>query len=265
MMNYQTASHAIAFPEDGKVPEWIQLLPSGQFSGRDGRGPYRTDASSIKSWFDRWGERVIDYEHPTERHGQPVPAAGWIRAIETRPGGIYGRVEWTARAKNMIAEREYRYISPVFDYDKTGRVARIVSAGLTNQPNLFLTAFNRQEPSGDDDMEDFLQRARQLFGAADLTKDAALAELDKLIALTAAPEMKTARQTLGVAESAGLADFIKAAHSYTPPKPATDDSEAATLKTELTRALQRILTLEQKSVGDEVEKLIAEGRAAHKI
>jgi phage I-like protein len=270
MDTFKTAAHATAIvPKNGAVPEWIQLLPAGEFSGRDGRGPYKTDAAAILDWFAKWGERVIDYEHPEERRGQPVPGAGWIKEMQARGDGVWGRVEWTARAAKMIADKEYRYLSPVFDYEPaTGRVARIASAGLTNQPNLFLTAFNRQNPSGDDDMEEFLQRARQLFGAKEMTKEAALAEMDALIAAATAPEMRTARQALGLSEAASLVELVKAAQSVrssAEPSPAA----GAELKTQLATALQRILTLEQglaqKEVGDAVDKLVAEARAAQKI
>lgn len=40
------------------------------------------------------------------------------------------------RAGEMIAADEYRYISCVFAYDKTGRVTRILHAALTNFPAL---------------------------------------------------------------------------------------------------------------------------------
>jgi phage I-like protein len=138
-MNHQTASHAVQIPEGANVPEWIQIIPAGKFSGRDGRGPYVTDATSILDWFRKWGrELVIDYEHPEIRHGQPVPGAGWIRALESRADGIYAKDEWTERARQMINAREYRYVSLVFEYDqRTGRIVRVRSAGLTNQPNLF--------------------------------------------------------------------------------------------------------------------------------
>jgi len=37
--------------------------------------------------------------------------------------------------------REYRYVSPVFQFDpKDGSVTRLLRAGLTNNPNLHLTA-----------------------------------------------------------------------------------------------------------------------------
>ncbi len=90
----------------------------------------------------------IDYDHAIEYAagvGQPVPAAGWISAIEDAPdsGGIlWATVEWTPRAAQMIEAREYQYISPVLDPtardNKTG-VAQgwtLTSAALTNQPVL---------------------------------------------------------------------------------------------------------------------------------
>ncbi|MCS5514621.1 phage protease [Pseudomonas qingdaonensis] len=47
----------------------------------------------------------------------------------------------TPRAGEQVAAREYRFVSPVFDYDDAyRRVLRMVSVGLTNKPNLVLTA-----------------------------------------------------------------------------------------------------------------------------
>ena len=46
-------------------------------------------------------------------------------------------VQWTDKARAMIAAREYRYISPVFPYNAvTGEVQKIVGLGLTNNPAL---------------------------------------------------------------------------------------------------------------------------------
>ena len=46
-------------------------------------------------------------------------------------------VEWTERATQMIEGGEYRYISPVFAYDKkTGKVKWLLHAALTNNPAL---------------------------------------------------------------------------------------------------------------------------------
>jgi phage I-like protein len=130
------------------APEWIELLPAGEFHGRDGRGPFRLDdpdgviASTIALQMS--AGLPIDYDHATDfgaPEGRPAPAAGWIRELALRDGAVWGRVEWTARAADSIAAREYRYVSPVFQFDpKDGSVTRLLRAGLTNNPNLQLTA-----------------------------------------------------------------------------------------------------------------------------
>ena len=58
------------------------------------------------------------------------------------PGGaLLARTNWTPRAKAQVENREYRFLSPVFDYAKdTLRIVRMVSVGLTNTPNLRLQA-----------------------------------------------------------------------------------------------------------------------------
>ncbi len=142
------ASCAQALPEG--LSEWIQLLPAGEIVTRDGRGPYKnTNPQAIVEEFLAYGMPIaIDYEHQSldaEEKTSPTPAAGWIHELEIRGGEIWARVEWNERAAEMIAAKEYRYISPVFQYDpKTGVVGLIVSAGLTNRPNLYLQAVARQ-------------------------------------------------------------------------------------------------------------------------
>ena len=130
------------------MPEWVELIPAGEFSGRDGRGPYTLDPAAVQSAFADWGMPLaIDYEHQAfnaAENGQPAPAAGWINALDVRAGALWGQVEWTERAAGHVTAREYRFLSPVFDHDKQGRVLRLLGAGLTNNPNLYLTALNRR-------------------------------------------------------------------------------------------------------------------------
>jgi hypothetical protein len=110
------------------APLWIELLPAGVFYGRDGRGPFRLDDphAVIESTraLQMSAGLPIDYDHATDfgaPEGRPAPAAGWIRELRVRAGALWGRVEWTARAADSIVAREYRYVSPVFQFDpKTG-------------------------------------------------------------------------------------------------------------------------------------------------
>lgn len=140
----------------GAAPAEVELInaadAAGQLAGRDGRR-WRFDAQAqqqVLASFRAGGiELPIDWEHATQHrapNGQAAPAAGWIEQIEIRDGALWGKVTWTPRAAEQIANREYRFLSPVFDYDPTtGRIARLVSAGLVNKPNLPLQALNQED------------------------------------------------------------------------------------------------------------------------
>lgn len=125
----------------------VQLLPAGEFRAWDGRPAdvraWRLTAAEAAAVAADVAARatplVIDYEHQTlmaKDNGQPAPAAGWFRRVEWREGrGLFATgVEWTEKARAMIAAGEYRYLSPVFSYDAAGRVTKLLHAGLTNFP-----------------------------------------------------------------------------------------------------------------------------------
>lgn len=125
----------------------IQLFPAGEFRAVDGR-PVECDAwlmtreiaeMLIAQVAARQTPYVIDYEHQTLRasqNGKPAPAAGWFTDIAWREGdGLYAiNVEWTEAAAAAITAKEYRFISPVFNYDKNGHVTVLLHAALTNTP-----------------------------------------------------------------------------------------------------------------------------------
>ncbi|WP_305965658.1 phage protease [Marinobacter salsuginis] len=127
----------------------IQLFPAGVFRARDGRPTgitgWRMDAASARELIALSGQRqtpfVIDYEHQTlyaETSGNPAPAAGWFERLEWREGdGLYAvDVEWTARATAMIEGDEYRYLSPVFKYDKNGAVTELLMVAAARSAQL---------------------------------------------------------------------------------------------------------------------------------
>lgn len=132
-------------------PEWIQLLPAGPaIRGSDGRVWTLPDpAPLITAFTARNKPLVVDWEHASELRapqGLDAPAAGWIDQIEERAGAIYGHVEWTPKAAAQIQAKEYRFLSPAFTYQKAdARIIELISAGLTNQPNLNLTALNQEQ------------------------------------------------------------------------------------------------------------------------
>ena len=131
----------ISLADTPAVPEWIHLLPSGKFSGEDGRGPYQVgDATELIRTSLATGKLPVDENHATDLgavSGAASPARGWITAMEARPDGIWGRVDWTPAGRQLLQDHAYRHISPTFEHSpRDGRVVRILRAALTNLPNL---------------------------------------------------------------------------------------------------------------------------------
>ncbi len=130
------------------IPEWVQLIPTGEFATRDGRGPFKnSNPAQIIEYFEASWKMPLrfDYDHQSATAGDkagPVPASGWGLEFEDRGrDGIWCRVEWTTRAKELISAGEYKYLSPEFYHDpKTMEVMAITGASLTNDPALFLKA-----------------------------------------------------------------------------------------------------------------------------
>lgn len=172
-MNTITARNALITAADPTAPDWIELIPAGPLvAGVDGR-QWRNDTPDqiVAKTNTTRNPLVVDYEHASEHrapHGLDAPAAGWIDRLEVRgTGSIWGHVEWTTKALQYIAEKAYRFISPVFTFEKaTQRIVALVSAGLTNQPNLNLTALN-QRGSPRPIMTPDQQKIARQFGMSD--------------------------------------------------------------------------------------------------
>jgi len=125
-----------------------RTAPSGRLYGRDGRGPFRLDdpAAVIASTT----ALQMNAACPSTTTMPPIsarPKDGPLR----RPDGFanskcaaarYGDGSNGRRGRQVRSWRaEYRYVSPVFQFDpKDGSVTRLLRAGLTNNPNLHLTA-----------------------------------------------------------------------------------------------------------------------------
>lgn len=155
----------------------FRLLPAGEFRSWDGR------PTECAAWvmLDEDGERlvaeasarqsacVIDYDHQTLRakdNGQAAVAAGWFKTLEWRSGdGLYViDPDWTALAAQRIDDKEFRYISPVFGFDKkTGRVTHLYQAALTNFPAV-------------DGLTDLAALAADIFSATPSTKETSMDE-----------------------------------------------------------------------------------------
>ncbi len=187
----------LALAADGQAPEWVQLTPAGpRLEGRDGRAWTMADPAAVAR---RSSPPIaFDWEHGQDLlapAGQPAPAAGWIEGLDVRGGQIWARVEWTAKAREAIAAREYRFVSPAFRHTASGEVIDIVGAGLVNRPNFDMTALNRREPHKDGAV------MKELLKALGLAETATEAE-----ALTALNAVRTA-QTPSLEKFVPRADY----------------------------------------------------------
>lgn len=189
----QATALALCF-EGAAVPDWVQLTPAGpQLPGRDGRMWRLSAPQAVLSAFAAAraeGQDIpVDFEHATHLKGEkgdPAPAVGWVTELELRDDALWGRVEWNETGRTAIASRAYRYVSPGFRFDPvTLEVSRIVSVGLTNQPNFAMPALNREaEPKETEAMD------KDVLEALGLKADATPAQ-----AVVAINALKAAEQT----------------------------------------------------------------------
>ncbi len=176
---------------DAAADGWVMLFPAGKNHGYDGRGPYVLGSDMQAVIAASMRPRVdlpIDRDHAIDLlpKGAPKPAAGWIKEMQARADGIYARVEWTPHAAQQIADKEYRYLSPVFYYDRaTGLVTRILRAGLVNEPNLEVKAVAAAETQPSDEenktMDDTLKAIAALLGLDETAEPAAILEAVKAL------------------------------------------------------------------------------------
>ncbi|SNY91387.1 Mu-like prophage I protein [Cohaesibacter sp. ES.047] len=148
---------ALQLGADAQVPEWVEVIPAGTITGRDDRVFINDRPELIVAQFAADGiDLIFDYEHLSEvdlEAKKPVPAAGWISALEERKGAVWARVDWTAKAREMIAAREYRYFSPALLLDQDAvpgvqvHVVGLSSAGLVHSPFLRSAALNSKQPT----------------------------------------------------------------------------------------------------------------------
>lgn len=136
---------ACSFQLEQEANGRIQLFPYGWFYPQDGRegGWYVDDSNGYQLADDINNLKIklmIDYEHQTlyvAENGKGNPAAGWMLKAEYISGqGIFVDVKWTKKATEEIKNGEYRYLSPLFLADYSGRVIKVLNAALVNQPAL---------------------------------------------------------------------------------------------------------------------------------
>lgn len=124
------------------ITQWAQLLPAGpRIDARDGRWWTFDPQTVIAAFRTNSGPLAVDYEHAQDLvapSGNLAPAAGWIVGMEERDGSLWGNIEWTEKAAQLIAAKAYRFLSPSMRHDSARNIKALLGAGLVNRPALYL-------------------------------------------------------------------------------------------------------------------------------
>jgi len=121
----------------------IQIAEVGYYPDHP-QGPYRLIQENLDEMIESFTQDVvIDFDHATEYaflNPGTAKAAGWIKSVSSEDGKLWANVEWNPSGASAIDEREYRYLSPVIDFDQmdweTGYLTgcNLRSVALTNTP-----------------------------------------------------------------------------------------------------------------------------------
>ncbi len=249
----------------GQAPEWIEIFPAGPgIVARDGRQWTLQPQLVLEAFAANRGPLAIDYEHGQALKaplGDEAPAAGWIVQLEERDGGIWGKVEWVEKAARQIVAREYRFISPDFNHDKSGVITRLRGAGLVNRPALVMTALAHEAPKE----IVMLKAIAQALGLnEDADEQAILADLSKRksngIALC---------QTLNLPDDATFDTAIQAVKTLKDEHALAHRSDTAAivtdLQTRLTDTQTALAQLQDKESKRDIELALDDATKAGKI
>ena len=129
---------------DNGVIENVQIAPIGEYVGSDAKGnpiPEKIDAESLQKIADGLNstetEVLADIDHNASKPGveKDTKAAGWFHKFVVDPlKGLFATLKLTKHGKELLENREYRFISPTFKLDKEGKPLELHTASLTNLP-----------------------------------------------------------------------------------------------------------------------------------
>jgi phage I-like protein len=136
---------------------FVQISPLGDFPHAKGlQRMDRAAAEGMVNHFNKFSSKLgrmfvgvpfyvghpdlpgLENEYPDRK------AYGWLKALEVRDDGLYGKVDWSKPGEELLANSHYKFLSPYWDGEPIGvekgrkvyRPVQLISVGLTNQPNI---------------------------------------------------------------------------------------------------------------------------------
>ena len=130
---------------------WTMLAPEGTYTGTDTEGRPVKEVlngeafAKIAAEYSE-DEAYIDKDHESMKAplDRDTKAYGWIKELKALTGaapsynGLYARIKWTDKGRELVKSRAYRFMSPTFELDESGAPVRLLNSALTNRPNFSL-------------------------------------------------------------------------------------------------------------------------------
>lgn len=155
-----------------KDGEKTKVTPLGDVVGLDGR-TFKIDGELLlNSIIENDLHIPLDINHKFDE------AVGWFdkTSFEVKEDGLYALLEPNKKGTELISNKSYRYLSPVFIMGDNNTVIGLDSVGLVNRPNLLNKELNKKEKNNLDELEELKQKNKSLEDELAKLKD----ELAKL-------------------------------------------------------------------------------------
>lgn len=129
--------------ENGQIED-VLIAPIGTFTGSDKEGnPVEQNFTeqALTQIADDLNEQnkevLLDKDHASAREGlsRDTQSLGWFSKFIVKPlKGLFGLLKLTKSGRELIENREYRHVSPVFQLDENNMPIGLVSVAATNTP-----------------------------------------------------------------------------------------------------------------------------------
>lgn len=123
----------------------IKVAVIGKWKGHSA-GAFEISQADLEQMIENFKNRglsiPIDYEHESLEN-RKAPAIGWVDELYIKDNALYALPKWNDEARELIKNKQYKYISPVFVFNSKDAVSgkgigtTLQSIALTNTP--FLT------------------------------------------------------------------------------------------------------------------------------
>ena len=124
----------------------VNVSPVGIFYGSDAEGnaiPENLSEESLQRLADQLNSSnqqiLVDADHASCRPGieRDTSACGWLEKFFVKPlKGLWAKLKLTNKGRDLVENKVYRFLSPVFKLDDNGEPIQLNSVAMTNCPAL---------------------------------------------------------------------------------------------------------------------------------